>query len=47
MSENEFIDEFIQQKQLNSDNPATKIEWIPFNKLEDVTFLDNGGFMPC
>ncbi|RHZ76407.1 hypothetical protein Glove_198g65 [Diversispora epigaea] len=42
-SENKEIDEFIQQTQLNANKRQEIIEWIPFDKLENVTYLDKGG----
>ncbi|RHZ73909.1 hypothetical protein Glove_228g120 [Diversispora epigaea] len=38
------IDEFIQQIQLNANKYQEIIEWIPFNRLENVTYLTRGGF---
>ncbi|RHZ73010.1 hypothetical protein Glove_235g18 [Diversispora epigaea] len=38
------IDEFIQQIQLNANKRQDIIEWIPFEKLENITYLTKGGF---
>ncbi|RHZ48730.1 hypothetical protein Glove_543g91 [Diversispora epigaea] len=43
-SEDREIDEFIQQIQLNANKRQEIIEWIPFDKLENVTYLAKGGF---
>ncbi|RHZ46364.1 hypothetical protein Glove_624g29 [Diversispora epigaea] len=43
-SEDREIDEFIQQIQLNANKHQEIIEWIPFDKLENVTYLAKGGF---
>ncbi|RGB40444.1 kinase-like domain-containing protein, partial [Rhizophagus diaphanus] len=43
-SGNKNIDEFIQQSQLNSLFCTKSLEWIPFEKFEDVTYLTRGGF---
>ncbi|RHZ55849.1 hypothetical protein Glove_410g115 [Diversispora epigaea] len=43
-SENKEIDKFIQQIQLNANNHSEIIEWIPFGRLENVTYLAKGGF---
>ncbi|RHZ86873.1 hypothetical protein Glove_43g69 [Diversispora epigaea] len=43
-SENREIDEFIQQIQLNANKYQEIIEWIPFEKLENITYLAKGGF---
>ncbi|RHZ79173.1 hypothetical protein Glove_151g134 [Diversispora epigaea] len=40
------IDKFIQQIQLNTNKYQDIIEWIPFGRLQDVTYLANGGFGP-
>jgi len=41
-SGNEFIDKFIQETQLNASVQALK--WIPYNKLQNIEYLDKGGF---
>ncbi|RHZ86291.1 hypothetical protein Glove_52g96 [Diversispora epigaea] len=38
------IDKFIQQIQLSANKYQEIIEWIPFGKLENVTYLAKGGF---
>ncbi|RHZ75041.1 hypothetical protein Glove_217g76 [Diversispora epigaea] len=38
------IDKFIQQIQLKANNGREIIEWIPFGRLENVTYLAKGGF---
>ncbi|RHZ78063.1 hypothetical protein Glove_168g168 [Diversispora epigaea] len=43
-SEDREIDEFIQQIQLNANKHQEIIEWIPFDKLENITYLAKGGF---
>ncbi|RHZ76604.1 hypothetical protein Glove_195g26 [Diversispora epigaea] len=37
------IDSFIQQIQLNANNYLEIIEWIPFGRLENVTYIAKGG----
>ncbi|RHZ86182.1 hypothetical protein Glove_54g122 [Diversispora epigaea] len=43
-SEDREIDEFIQQMQLSANKYREIIEWIPFGRLENVTYLAKGGF---
>ena len=43
-SANEFINGFIQETQLNSKYIKQILEWIPYNKLKDIKYLDKGGF---
>ena len=43
-SGNEFIDRFIQETQLNAENNHQILEWIPYDRLENVKYLDKGGF---
>ncbi|EXX64481.1 Bck1p [Rhizophagus irregularis DAOM 197198w] len=43
-SGNNNIDEFIQQSQLNAFFCTKCLEWIPFEKFENVTYLTRGGF---
>ncbi|POG66371.1 hypothetical protein GLOIN_2v1879909 [Rhizophagus irregularis DAOM 181602=DAOM 197198] len=43
-SKNEFIDEFIQEGQLNAKNSYEILEWIPYNKLKSINYYDKGGF---
>ncbi|RHZ68688.1 hypothetical protein Glove_294g133 [Diversispora epigaea] len=38
------INEFIQQIQLSANKYQEIIEWIPFERLENVTYLAKGGF---
>ena len=43
-SENKRIDELIQEVQLKARSSREVIEWIPYNRLEDVEYLAKGGF---
>ncbi|CAB4435096.1 unnamed protein product [Rhizophagus irregularis] len=43
-SGNKHIDEFIQQSQLNAVHYRTFLEWIPFEKFQNVTYIAEGGF---
>ncbi|GBC06105.1 hypothetical protein RclHR1_06620003 [Rhizophagus clarus] len=43
-SGNKNIDEFIQQSQLNSVHRFNFLEWIPFEKFQNVTYVAEGGF---
>ena len=43
-SGNKFIDKFIQESQLNATNYLRVLEWIPYNRLTNVKYLDKGGF---
>src|SRR5947207_9687452 len=43
-SGNEFIDKFIQESQLNAEYSSNNLEWIPYNRLTNVKYLDKGGF---
>ncbi|POG73847.1 kinase-like domain-containing protein [Rhizophagus irregularis DAOM 181602=DAOM 197198] len=43
-SGNKNIDELIQQSQLNTFFASKCLEWIPFEKFENVTYLTRGGF---
>ena len=43
-SGNKFIDKFIQESQLNARIPFYILEWIPYNRLTNVKYLDKGGF---
>ncbi len=43
-SENEFINSFIQNIQLNAQNESQILEWIPYNRFENFEYLDKGGF---
>ncbi|CAB4397142.1 unnamed protein product [Rhizophagus irregularis] len=43
-SGNKDIDEFIQQSQLNAVYYKKRLEWIPFEKFQDITYIAEGGF---
>ena len=43
-SGNKYIDEFIQQSQLDAVHFRKYIEWIPFEKFKNVTYITKGGF---
>jgi hypothetical protein len=43
-SENKVIDEFIQHSQLNAVHHYKCLEWIPFEKFQDITYIAEGGF---
>ncbi|RHZ82042.1 hypothetical protein Glove_114g10 [Diversispora epigaea] len=43
-SGNREIDEFIRQMQHNAEKYGEVIEWIPFDRLENVEYLARGGF---
>ena len=43
-SGNKNIDEFIQQSQPNALYCSKCLEWIPFEKFENVTYITRGGF---
>ncbi|GBB98358.1 hypothetical protein RclHR1_03200008 [Rhizophagus clarus] len=43
-SGNKNIDEFIQQSQLNAVSSESYLEWIPFEKFQNITFIAEGGF---
>ncbi|CAB5365794.1 unnamed protein product [Rhizophagus irregularis] len=43
-SENKDIDEFIQQSQLNSVHNSKCLEWLPFEKFQNITYIAEGGF---
>ena len=43
-SGNKFIDKFIQESQLNAKRTYYILEWIPYNRLTNVKYLDKGGF---
>src|SRR5437773_3662772 len=38
------IDELIQHSQLNTTYNANCLEWVPFEKFKDVTYIAKGGF---
>ncbi|RIA81807.1 kinase-like domain-containing protein [Glomus cerebriforme] len=43
-SGDKYIDEFMQQSQLNAVYNAKCLEWIPFETFKDVTYITKGGF---
>jgi len=43
-SGNKNIDEFIQSSQLNSLSYLNCLEWIPFEKFQNVSYITKGGF---
>ena len=43
-SGNKIIDDFIHQCQIQSSLPKFILEWIPFDQVEDVEKLTEGGF---
>jgi hypothetical protein len=43
-SGNNVVDEFIQKSQLKAKNLFQLIEWIEYDKFEDVEYLAKGGF---
>ena len=43
-SGNKEIDEFIQNFQLNATHWTDVLEWIPYEKFEDIEYLAKGGF---
>jgi hypothetical protein len=43
-SGNENIDELIQQSQISSLHFTKNLEWIPFEKFKNVTYITRGGF---
>jgi hypothetical protein len=43
-SKNEFVDKFIQDAQLNAKSCYEVLEWIPYNKLSNISYYDKGGF---
>ncbi|GBC03642.1 hypothetical protein RclHR1_05230004 [Rhizophagus clarus] len=43
-SRNKVIDEFIQKSQLNSVHHEKYLEWIPFEKFQNITYIAEGGF---
>ena len=43
-SGNKDIGEFIQQSQLNAVYYTKCLEWIPFEKFQNVTYITRGGF---
>ena len=43
-SGNKYIDNFIQEAQLNAKHPGKILEWIPYNRLTNIKYLAKGGF---
>src|ERR1051325_8404574 len=43
-SGNDDIDNLIQKCQMESFMPSSIIEWIPYNKLQNIKYLTKGGF---
>src|SRR4051794_36464802 len=43
-SGNKFVDKFIQESQLNATWNNDVLEWIPYNRLANVKYLDKGEF---
>src|ERR1043165_5511159 len=43
-SGNKDIDELIQHSQLNAVHCTKCLEWIPFKKFQNVTYITRGGF---
>src|ERR1044071_1706146 len=44
VSGNKDIDELIQQSQLNALHWSNCLEWVPFEKFNDVSYITRGGF---
>src|SRR2546430_2418371 len=43
-SGNIYIDNFIQETQLNAKRVYHVLEWIPYNRLTNIKYLAKGGF---
>src|SRR5437764_15453571 len=43
-SGNNYIDNFIQEAQLNAKSSRQFLEWIPYNRLTNIKYLAKGGF---
>src|SRR2546423_10910300 len=43
-SGNKYIDNFIQETQLNTQRNYGCLEWIPYNRLTNIKYLAKGGF---
>src|SRR5438270_521487 len=43
-SGNNYIDNFIQETQLNAKDRWGVLEWIPYNRLTNIKYLAKGGF---
>src|ERR1044072_7980352 len=39
-SGNKFIDEFIQKSQLSAESKSTVLEWIPYNRFDNIKLLE-------
>ena len=44
-SGNNYIDNFIQETQLNAKRPWEVLEWIPYNRLTNINYLAKGGLV--
>jgi hypothetical protein len=45
ISENEVIDNYIQEMQLKINNPCTIVfEWIPYDRFKEINEIGKGGF---
>ncbi|RIA83497.1 kinase-like domain-containing protein [Glomus cerebriforme] len=43
-SENSKVDKFIQESQINAKNENEKLEWIKYDKFENIEYITKGGF---
>ena len=43
-SGNKYIDNFIQESQLNAQHFIEVLAWIPYNRLTNIKYLAKGGF---
>src|SRR5881227_1192942 len=43
-SGNIYIDNFIQESQLDAESWGEVLEWIPYNRLTNIKYLAKGGF---
>src|SRR5437868_2811081 len=43
-SGNKYIDNFIQETQLDARRDVHVLEWIPYNRLTNIKYLAKGGF---
>src|SRR5256884_3820737 len=43
-SGNKYIDNFIQEAQLDAESDREVLEWIPYNRLTNIEYLAKGGF---
>ncbi|POG58771.1 hypothetical protein GLOIN_2v1789935 [Rhizophagus irregularis DAOM 181602=DAOM 197198] len=41
---NSDIDKLIQESQFNAKSPYEKLEWIEYDKFEDIEYIAKGGF---